>query len=159
MQELWERAKTLSHDFRIHNLANKPVIPTTPACKKWVKPPDGYVTINFHTSVFNGNVGFGVIARDSDGFVIGRSGGFKEKIVPAEWAELEAFEESLKVANSFNISKAVFESDCASLVSRINNRGKDITILGSRVNNKCYWNFNMDYPLDIHDLVTNDAIN
>ncbi|MBA0711597.1 hypothetical protein Golax_010761, partial [Gossypium laxum] len=42
---------------------------------------------------------------------------FKEKIVSAEWVELEAFEESLKVANSFNISKAVFGSDCASLAS------------------------------------------
>ncbi|MBA0819492.1 hypothetical protein Gohar_021386 [Gossypium harknessii] len=40
-----------------------------------------------------------------------------------------AFEESLKVASAINILKAVFEFDCASLVNRVNNQGKDITIL------------------------------
>ncbi|MBA0736702.1 hypothetical protein Gogos_010216 [Gossypium gossypioides] len=35
-----------------------------------------------------------------------------------EWAELVAFEESLKVASAINISKLIFESDCANLVNR-----------------------------------------
>ncbi|KAH1039116.1 hypothetical protein J1N35_040859 [Gossypium stocksii] len=30
---IWDRAKTLCQDFRIHNLVNKPVLPITPACK------------------------------------------------------------------------------------------------------------------------------
>ncbi|KAK5834611.1 hypothetical protein PVK06_010287 [Gossypium arboreum] len=75
--------------------------------------------------------------KDSDGFVIRGSGGFKEKTVFAEWEQLEAFEESLKVASTFNISKTVFESDCTSLVNRVNNRDKDITILGRRINEAC----------------------
>ncbi|MBA0633748.1 hypothetical protein Godav_021791 [Gossypium davidsonii] len=113
--------------------------------------------------------------------------------MPAEWVELEAFEESLKVENRFNISKAVLELDYASLVNRVNNQGKDITVLGNRlnevckqlekfdsvkiawanrscnrvagfiydfaINNKCNWNFNMDYPSKIHVLVMNGAIN
>ncbi|MBA0738377.1 hypothetical protein Gogos_011742, partial [Gossypium gossypioides] len=106
--------------------------------------------------------------------------------MPVEWAKLEAFEESLKVENKFNISKAMFESDYASLVNRVNNQGKDITILGNcinevckqlekfdsvkiawanrsynhvasfiydfAINNKCNWNFNMDYSSKIHVL-------
>ncbi|PPD68865.1 hypothetical protein GOBAR_DD34256 [Gossypium barbadense] len=76
-------------------------------------------------------------ARDSNGFIIGGSGGFKEKVMPAEWVELEAFEESLKVENRFNILKAVFELDYASLVNRVNNQGKDITVLGNSINEVC----------------------
>ncbi|MBA0753091.1 hypothetical protein Gogos_020938, partial [Gossypium gossypioides] len=38
-QFVWERAKTLSHDFCIYNLMNDPIIPATPICKIWEKPP------------------------------------------------------------------------------------------------------------------------
>ncbi|MBA0746648.1 hypothetical protein Gogos_009148, partial [Gossypium gossypioides] len=43
-----------------------------------------------------------------------------------EWAELVAFEESLKVASAINISKLIFESDCANLVNRVKNQDKII---------------------------------
>ncbi|MBA0798308.1 hypothetical protein Gohar_008910, partial [Gossypium harknessii] len=36
-----ERAKTLSHDSRIYNLVNDPIIPATPVYKIWEKPPRG----------------------------------------------------------------------------------------------------------------------
>ncbi|MBA0828434.1 hypothetical protein Goarm_013110 [Gossypium armourianum] len=155
---VWERAKTLCHDFRIHNL-----------------------------------MGYGVIVRDADGFMLGGSGGFKEAVMDIEWAKLMAFEESVKVVGELNISKAVFESDCASLVNRIKKKGLDFTILGhcmdkacmkldnfilvevkwaNRSCNKvadlicnfalkssCSWNFSMDYPKEIHDSVMFDAIN
>ncbi|MBA0649627.1 hypothetical protein Goklo_017172, partial [Gossypium klotzschianum] len=52
---------------------------------------------------------------DKDGIVIGGGGGFKEEILTAEWAELYAFEESLKIVWSLNITTAVFETDNASL--------------------------------------------
>lgn len=113
------------------------MIPIAPTCKKWIKPPNCYVKINFNAFVSYGKVGFGVIIKDLDGFVIKGSGGFKEKAVLAEWVGLKAFEESLNVASTFNISKIVFESDCASLVNMVNNRDKDITILGSRINEAC----------------------
>ncbi|MFQ6666796.1 hypothetical protein Gotur_033028 [Gossypium turneri] len=55
-----------------------------------MKPPNGYVKINFDAAVLHGRMGFGVIARDSDGFIIGGSGGFKDKLMNADWAEMEA---------------------------------------------------------------------
>ncbi|MBA0567244.1 hypothetical protein Golob_011995 [Gossypium lobatum] len=74
-------------------------------------------------------MGYRMIVRDANGFVLGRSGSFKDTVIDIEWAELIAFEESVKVAGDLNISKAVFESDCASLVNKIKKRGMDITIL------------------------------
>ncbi|MFQ6649462.1 hypothetical protein Gotur_022299 [Gossypium turneri] len=132
-----ERAKTFYQDFRIHNFVNNPMLPISPACKKWEKPPCSYAKINFDATVSKNKVGFGVIVRDSDGFVLGGSGGFKDNVLSIEWAELFAFEESLKVACAINISKAIFASDCANLVNRVKKLGKDITILGYCIDEAC----------------------
>ncbi|MBA0750711.1 hypothetical protein Gogos_002102 [Gossypium gossypioides] len=51
--------------------------------------------------------------RDSDGFVLEGGGGFKDELMSTKWAKLYAFEESLRIACSLNISKAIFETDCA----------------------------------------------
>ncbi|KAG8503554.1 hypothetical protein CXB51_001535 [Gossypium anomalum] len=128
------KGKNLYHDFKIHNLVNNSMLTITLAYKKWEKPSYGYAKIKFDASVSYGKVGFGVIVKESDGFMLGGSGGFKDKIITIECAELVAFEESLKVASAINILKSMFESDCASLVNRVDNRGKDITILGSQIN-------------------------
>ncbi|MBA0748046.1 hypothetical protein Gogos_004902 [Gossypium gossypioides] len=100
---VWERAKTLSNEFRIHNLVNDPLIPVTPVCKKWEKPPCGFVKVNFNDTVTPNRIGYGMIARDEHGFLTGGGGGFKEEALTVEWAELYALEESLKLASSMNI--------------------------------------------------------
>ncbi|MBA0878718.1 hypothetical protein Goshw_022500 [Gossypium schwendimanii] len=133
-QVVWERAKTLSHDFRIYNLMNDPIIPATPTCKIWEKPPRGYAKVNFDATINKNKTSYGFIIRDEEGFVIGGGGGFKEETSSAEWAKLYAFEESLKKARALNISKIVFETDNASLVNRVKKHGRDITIMGTRIN-------------------------
>ncbi|MFQ6662103.1 hypothetical protein Gotur_030023 [Gossypium turneri] len=102
-----------------------------------MNPPYGYIKINFDAAVLNGRVGFGVIARNSKGFVIGGSSGFKKKMMSADWAEMEAFDESLKMASILNISNVIFESDCPNLVNQVNKREQDITIIGCCVKNAC----------------------
>ncbi|MBA0669896.1 hypothetical protein Goklo_007522 [Gossypium klotzschianum] len=67
---VWERAVTLCHDFRIHNLLNKPLLPVISAEKKWAKPPYDTVKINFDATVLMKKMGYGMLARDSDGFVL-----------------------------------------------------------------------------------------
>ncbi|KAH1082270.1 hypothetical protein J1N35_022031 [Gossypium stocksii] len=60
---VWERAKSFSQDFRIHNLVELSAIPATTICKTWTKPLNDYVKINFDGSVSNGKVGFGYHKR------------------------------------------------------------------------------------------------
>ncbi|MBA0784931.1 hypothetical protein Gotri_026114, partial [Gossypium trilobum] len=56
-----------------------------------VKPSCGFAKINFDVFVSNNKIGYGVIARDSDGFLLGGGGGFKNFEMTAEWVELYAF--------------------------------------------------------------------
>ncbi|MBA0726409.1 hypothetical protein Golax_002240 [Gossypium laxum] len=65
---IWERVKSLSTEFRIHNVINRPILSPHFVDKKWEKPPTD----------------------------------------KAEWAELYALEESIKVARSLNIAKAIY---------------------------------------------------
>ncbi|MBA0585987.1 hypothetical protein Gorai_016743 [Gossypium raimondii] len=60
------------------------------------KPPCSFAKINFNATVANEKMGYGVIVRDADDFVLSGSGGFKEAILDIEWAKLMAFEESVK---------------------------------------------------------------
>ncbi|KAK5802262.1 hypothetical protein PVK06_029847 [Gossypium arboreum] len=89
---VWERAVTLCHDFRIHNLVNKPLLLVTPVEKKWTKPPYGTLKINFDAVVSKKKIGYGLIAHDSD--------------MRASWAKLNTFEESLKFARALTSLKS-----------------------------------------------------
>ncbi|MBA0620495.1 hypothetical protein Godav_006202 [Gossypium davidsonii] len=115
VRTIWERLKTLFHEFKIHILVNTLMLPITPTCKKWEKPHCNFAKINFTVTVLNEKTGYGVIVRDSDGFVLRGCGGFKDTVMDVDWVELTAFEESMKVVGGLTISKAVFEYDCASL--------------------------------------------
>ncbi|MBA0634508.1 hypothetical protein Godav_025288 [Gossypium davidsonii] len=71
---VWERAATLSQDFRIHNMVFKPMLPVPQSGKCWLKPPHDIIKINFDTVVSPEKIGVGMIVRDSDGFVLGGGG-------------------------------------------------------------------------------------
>ncbi|MBA0809098.1 hypothetical protein Gohar_024776 [Gossypium harknessii] len=71
----WERAAALSHDFRIFNLLNEPSLPKLVVNKGSRKPNQGMVKINFDAVVKDRKTSFGIIARDHDGFVLGRRAG------------------------------------------------------------------------------------
>ncbi|KAA3461315.1 Cyclopropane-fatty-acyl-phospholipid synthase [Gossypium australe] len=105
----------------------------TTLSNEWKKPLCGFVNVNFDASIAPNKTGYGIVARDEDGFVVGRVAGFKEETLTVEWAEIYALEESLKLARTLNISKALFETDYASLANRVKKRDLDITITGTRI--------------------------
>ncbi|KAH1091666.1 hypothetical protein J1N35_018923 [Gossypium stocksii] len=126
---IWERAQSLSSDFRFFNLSKPSVFNSSQDNKGWEKPQVGYIKVNVDAAVLNGCSGFGAIARDQDGFVIGGGYKFAEKSMEVIWAELEAFREGLKLAARLNVNNLIVESDSARLVNAINKRAQDITIL------------------------------
>ncbi|MBA0557223.1 hypothetical protein Golob_014302, partial [Gossypium lobatum] len=152
---IWDRAKNLCQDFRIHNLINKPVLPLTLALKKWEKPPCGTVKINFDATVFNNKTGFGVIVHDSDGFILGGGGGFKYEDMMAEWVKLYAFEEDITIIG-YRIKEAfkTMEMFTTTAVNWANCSCNKIAafICKNAITNNCNLVFGMDYPKDIHDL-------
>ncbi|MFQ6627114.1 hypothetical protein Gotur_005906, partial [Gossypium turneri] len=55
----------------------------------------------------------------------------------AEWVEMEAFEEGLKVAKRLKKKHIILETNCANLVNKINNRKDGVTIMGSHIKALC----------------------
>ncbi|KAG8474762.1 hypothetical protein CXB51_031719 [Gossypium anomalum] len=95
---IWERAQTLNKYFRIFNL-------TEPS-------------VNVDAAVSNRCSGVGAIARDEDGFVLGCCYKFVEKSMDVSWAELEAFNEGIRLAARLNVARLILESDSALLVNK-----------------------------------------
>ncbi|MBA0608606.1 hypothetical protein Godav_020803 [Gossypium davidsonii] len=127
---IWERAQTLSKDFRIFNLTESSIISPNQVKKGWTKPLTGYVKVNVDASVSNGCRVVRVVARDHDGFVIRGYYNFKENSMDVIWAELEAFQEGLKLAEKLKVAQLIVESDSATLVNTVKKRMKDIIIMG-----------------------------
>ncbi|MBA0700564.1 hypothetical protein Goari_027328 [Gossypium aridum] len=142
VQVIWDRASTLSQDFRICNLMNEPI-------------------------------GYGAIARDDDGFVLGGGGVFIEKTMLVEEAECHAFKASIKMAcplknhstdvriNGARIKackEAFINFKSADLIwtSRSCNVVTDL-ICTKICKEAGTWFFYMDYPMDIHDAAICDA--
>ncbi|KAA3487493.1 Polynucleotidyl transferase, Ribonuclease H fold [Gossypium australe] len=48
---IWERARKLNDDFRIHNFSSQPVLPKVPRSFKWEKPSEGAIKVNMDASV------------------------------------------------------------------------------------------------------------
>lgn len=93
------------------------------------------VKINFDAVVSEKKMSFGMIARNSDGFILG--GAIVEINTQAEWTEIKAFKESILFAINRNFSDVLFEADNVSMVNQINKRDKDITMMGHQINEIC----------------------
>ncbi|KAK5819935.1 hypothetical protein PVK06_024970 [Gossypium arboreum] len=76
-QLIWERASNLSKEFRICNMLHEPLISQNIVEKRWVKPPKGFLKINFDATVGETRIGYGTVIKDEEGFVWGGGGGFK----------------------------------------------------------------------------------
>ncbi|KAG8488151.1 hypothetical protein CXB51_018738 [Gossypium anomalum] len=184
---IWNRALTLSNNFRIHNFSERPMLPSHPAGRKWIKLSRGVVKINVDIAIDEGKMGLGVIVRDEDDFVC-----VKNMTFNSDWVEMMAIEEVVSLAKSLNLKKVKFEFDNANIVNKINSRDQDITFSGQRaegiykklksfkdavitwtprssnklvdfiskfvLSNNYNWNFDVNYPKEIHDLVILDAI-
>ncbi|XP_016700008.1 uncharacterized protein [Gossypium hirsutum] len=80
----WKRAVALSRDFQIFNLVEDPLLPRKTVTKTWQKPHQGVLKINFDASVQGEKVFYGLVVRDTDGFVHGGRMGFMDKVLPIE---------------------------------------------------------------------------
>ncbi|MBA0706303.1 hypothetical protein Golax_018421 [Gossypium laxum] len=69
--------------------------------KKWERPSKGIFKINFDATVNDNRMGYGVIIRDGDGFVLGGGGDFNEGRFSILEAECIALERSIEVADKF----------------------------------------------------------
>lgn len=127
---IWERAKMLGDDFRLHNFTSVPLIPKPIRPIRWTKPPDGVTKVNVDAAWVNDKVGIGVVARDCEGFVLGGKLSYRENVANIGWAEMEAIRDGILWACDKSITKTILESDSASMINRIKSKHEDFTIIG-----------------------------
>ncbi|MBA0676880.1 hypothetical protein Goari_018327, partial [Gossypium aridum] len=77
-QSIWENASNLGNKFCIYNPVNPPILAQIGDTKKWERPSKGIFKINFDATINDNRMGYGVIIRDGDGFVLGGGGDFNE---------------------------------------------------------------------------------
>ncbi|KAL1182733.1 hypothetical protein V6Z11_A02G135500 [Gossypium hirsutum] len=130
---IWERSRKLNIDFRIHNLSSQPILPRVPRYCRWEKPSDGIIKVNVDAAVNSCGTSLGIIARDSDSFVLNGRAFFTNKVVNPEWAGLDALIDSFWLAHFLNVDRVIFELNCASIVNHFSGHKEDITILAYRI--------------------------
>ncbi|KAH1073455.1 hypothetical protein J1N35_025783 [Gossypium stocksii] len=109
------------------------MIPNNPRIQKWEKPPCDFIKINVDAAIINNMTGLGVIARDSNGLVLGSITDYMENQIEGECAEAEDLRDGIIWAQDSNVTRAIFETDCTSLVNRIKKHREDITIFSNRM--------------------------
>ncbi|KAG8478910.1 hypothetical protein CXB51_028755 [Gossypium anomalum] len=105
---IWERACHLNDDFWIHNFSLQPILPRVPRD-------------------FNGKNLLRVLPKAI----------FIDKVVNPEWAILDALYVGIRLAQSLNLNKVIFEMDCACIVNHLCKHKDDITIFGYRIKDVC----------------------
>ncbi|MBA0607459.1 hypothetical protein Godav_019754 [Gossypium davidsonii] len=88
-------------DYVIYNPVNPPILAQIGDTKKWERPSKGIFKINFDATVNDNRMGYGVIIRDDDGFVLGGGGDFNEGRFSVLEAECIALEKIIEVADKF----------------------------------------------------------
>jgi ribonuclease HI len=98
----------------------------------WSPPPSGTVVVNSDAAIFHGRrvSSAGVIIRDHDGKFLVASHHFMSGHLEPELAEALALRRAVELALEEGVCNAIFESDCLSLISRINSGLEDRSSVG-----------------------------
>ena len=102
---------------------------------KWKAPRDGFVKINFDGAL-NKDLrlgGFGAVARDFDGEVLGALAGRESFVIELEMTEGFAVRRALAWAKAMGFSCVIVEGDALSLVNKLNAMGTDLSCIGHLV--------------------------
>lgn len=98
----------------------------------WIKPQPNIVKVSVDVAVYEdrGVVGFGLVARDSNGTLIEAIAKVHPTLVSPVVAEAMAFKEALSWADAQGWHDAVMESDCLSMVQAIRSQVSMRSYLG-----------------------------
>lgn len=90
----------------------------------WVKPKQNLIKVSVDAAVFEdrGGVGFGFVARNSDGELVEARAMVHPHLVAPVVAEAMAFKEALSWMDNRGWHEAVIESDCLSVVQAVRSK-------------------------------------
>ncbi|CAN1844657.1 Putative ribonuclease H protein At1g65750 [Linum perenne] len=106
----WEQME----EWRIAQ-ARQPVTNTRPMdCRRWHKPEDGRVKVNVDAALCRDQrkVGIGIVARDSEGRLLGLTHRLLSGVLSPKEAEAQGLVEAIRWAITMQLGPMTFETDC-----------------------------------------------
>ncbi|XP_057418123.1 uncharacterized protein LOC130712301 [Lotus japonicus] len=88
---------------------------TGSSCASWKRPEVGVIKLNFDASIKNGLGGFGMVARDSNGEIVGAAALYPVNAPSPLLGEASSFRWALQLAVHFGFRSVCFETDCLQL--------------------------------------------
>ncbi|MBA0577794.1 hypothetical protein Golob_024134 [Gossypium lobatum] len=95
--------------------------------------PEGVSKVNIDVSMKDNKTGLSIILRDSNKFVLYGKAIFIDKAANPKLVELDALLVGIRLAQSLNFDKVIFEIDCACIINRLCKHKDDITIFGHHI--------------------------
>ena len=105
------------------------------AVNRWTAPKHGFIKINFDGALNKDSrlSGFGAVARDSEGQVLGALAGKEWYVAMPEVAEGLAVRRALIWAREMGFSRIIVEGDSLSLINKLKGTGMDFSPIGHLV--------------------------
>jgi hypothetical protein len=105
---------------------------SVPVRLKWTPPPPGSVLVNSDAAIFKESAGMaaGVIIRDHLGTCIAACRQYINNLPSPEYGEAIALRRAVLLARDRGLDKAIFASDCLSLVQRMDSSTRDRSSVG-----------------------------
>ncbi|KAA3469833.1 Transcription factor TFIIIB component B'' [Gossypium australe] len=150
----WERVSCLSNDFRIFNMIEAPMLPVLNKDRGWKKPKLGVIKVNFDAALQDNKACYGLVARDHDGFVLG---GLCQLVNRFNKRNVDLTIMGFCMRHLFTLADS-FLFFIFTWVPRSGNKAADMLCKLVK-DNYCTVDFDVDYPLEIHDIILKDAIN
>ena len=116
----------------MHNQTSKHRCETKSPAPIWTPPPPGTVLVNSDAGNFevNGKMGAGVVIRDHHGNCLAACRHQLPGLAPPEEAEALALRRAVLLAREEGFGRAIFATDCLSLVHRLNSSLMDRSPVG-----------------------------
>nr|XP_051220950.1 uncharacterized protein LOC127339093 [Lolium perenne] len=118
-----------------HNVQAPMIAKPPPPKEHWFPPAEGWMKVNVDGAMWTNSEkgGAGVVVRDHDGRFIAGSCHFFPSLLDPEDVELRACQRALVLAKKLKLQKIILETDSSSVVSKLNNEMKDMSMHGPLV--------------------------
>jgi hypothetical protein len=127
--------KALAYIQMIATYLYKPTVShrreTETAVLKW-SPPTGTVLVNVDAAIFSNNrrMGAGVVIRDHSDQCLAACSEHMEEVTKPEIAKALAMRRAITLAKDEGFAKIIINSDCLSVVNRVNSMEDDRSLCG-----------------------------
>ncbi|XP_027173470.1 uncharacterized protein LOC113773121 [Coffea eugenioides] len=99
---------------------------------KWTPPPKGFICMNTDASLHmqERKVGWGIVARNDDGALVGAWAGSENRIGDPAVEEAMAIRKALIIAKQKGWGKIVLQSDCKAIIDKLNVKSAEYLSVG-----------------------------